>query len=651
VTRLTPVLVVALLALGHVAEARQAVAPGEVLAEIRVHGNYATPDAEVLRLAGLTIGQPIDDAAVDAATRRLKESGQFDDVEIRKRYRSLEPGGDVALVIVVREHPLPDKTAPGPAPLRPLRRLFASGMVMPILSYTDGYGLTYGGRVSFVDALGRGSRISVPASWGGTRRVAVEFDRPVSSGPFDRITGGVGVSGRTNPFYELDEDRRDAWVDASRQLSTYVRAVAHVGFGHVHFGEIAENVVSYGADLTFDTRRDPVFPRNAVFASAGWQRLQPSQSASVNRFRADARAYRGFVGQSVLSLRVQYDGADGTQPAYARNLLGGAGSLRGYRAGSFAGDNRLAASAELRIPISSPMGITRAGVSLFTDTGTVWDAGERLSDSRFRIGGGAGVFLLASLFQMSLDVGVARAGEPGFTSRPGCNSKPAFRHQPALSHRWHLPTRDHGEPRAQPVALGAVRLAARLAGLVVELHGLAIETRRGHHIACHGLSGEVDVARGHAALDVFDVAGLRVERQRLWHILGHAVALFVGDGQLVTAGAPAATARLLVERQRPRLVFAHGGDQAQVQASGRTAAVARVAEQLFGPRQTALGVVHPLDDLTESVADVRHAPVARTLVSPRRPAEVARHAPARGIHVAHLRADGDVARHAPGIEP
>ena len=413
--RLFPTLVVALLALGRAAAAQQVAveqraASAEVLAEVRVHGNYATPDAEVLRLAGLTIGQPIDAAAIDAATRRLKESGRFEEVEIRKRYRSLEPGGDVALVIVVREHPLADTAGQGPAVARPFRRLWASGMVMPILSYADGYGLTYGGRVSFVDALGRGSRISVPASWGATRRAAVEFDRPLARGPFDRIFGGVAVSGRTNPFYDLDEDRRDAWVEVSRRLTGALRAGGRAGFGHVRFGDLAENVVSYGADLTFDTRRDPVFPRNAVFASTGWERLRPMTSASVDRFKADLRAYRGLIGQSVLSLRLQYAGADGPQPLYARYLLGGASSLRGYRVGSFSGDNLLGASAELRIPLSSPMGISRLGVSVFADTGTVWNAGERLSDARFRTGGGAGVFLLASLFQASLDVGFRQGG-------------------------------------------------------------------------------------------------------------------------------------------------------------------------------------------------------------------------------------------------
>jgi outer membrane protein assembly factor BamA len=283
-------------------------------------------------------------------------------------------------------------------------------MFMPIVGYHDGYGFTYGARVSFLDRLGRGSRVSLPLTWGGTRRAAVEIERTLSKGPFDRIFGGVAVWERTNPFYETDEDRKEAWVEVSGKVAGPLRAAGHAGYGTVRFGTIDEHAVTYGADLSIDTRMDPVFPRNAVFASVGWERLDPTRSAAVNRFRAEARGYRGLIGQSVLSVRVQYAGADGAQPLYARNLLGGAGTLRGYRPGSFTGDNLLGASAEIRIPLTSPMGISRAGVSIFADAGTVWNHGEKLSDSRFRAGGGAGVFVLASLFQMSLDVGFREGG-------------------------------------------------------------------------------------------------------------------------------------------------------------------------------------------------------------------------------------------------
>jgi len=46
------------------------------------------------------------------------------------------------------------------------------------------------------------------------------------------------------------------------------------------------------------------------------------------------------------------------------------------------------------------------GVTLFTDAGSTWDHGQRLADASFKAGAGAGFFLLASLFQLNVDVGV-----------------------------------------------------------------------------------------------------------------------------------------------------------------------------------------------------------------------------------------------------
>ena len=55
-----------------------------------------------------------------------------------------------------------------------MKKLAAAQMWLPILHHEDGYGLTYGARVSFVDVLGDRSRVSVPMTWGGERRVALE---------------------------------------------------------------------------------------------------------------------------------------------------------------------------------------------------------------------------------------------------------------------------------------------------------------------------------------------------------------------------------------------------------------------------------------------------------------------------------------------
>jgi outer membrane protein assembly factor BamA len=55
--------------------------------------------------------------------------------------------------------------------------------------------------------------------------------------------------------------------------------------------------------------------------------------------------------------------------------------------------------------LSSVMTIAKVGMTLFADVGTTWNDGERVADARFKTGEGAGFFLLASLFQLNLDVG------------------------------------------------------------------------------------------------------------------------------------------------------------------------------------------------------------------------------------------------------
>jgi hypothetical protein len=394
-------------AAGLEAPAAQAEPPAEVLAEVRVHGNHTTPDAEVLRLAGLVIGQRLDAGVLREVESRLRKSRRFEAVEIRKRYRSLSETREVALILIVREHPVPDRP---PSPLGPFRKIVDSGLVLPILTYTDGYGLTYGARASFVDILGHGGRISVPFTWGATKRAAVELDKAFPGGVVDRVQGGASISSRKNPYYGVDDHRTEVWARAGRELAKGLRARVHVGLTDGTFGGQNDRFGSYGADLLLDTRLDPAFPRNAVFATLGWDGLAPRNARHVNLLRTDFRGYVGLVRQSVLCVRAQYARADGQLPPYERLLLGGADTLRGYRAGSFAGDNLAAASVELRVPLGSPLRMSRAGLEIFADTGTAYDRGTHLVDARFRYGAGGGVFLASSLFHVTADLAFRQGG-------------------------------------------------------------------------------------------------------------------------------------------------------------------------------------------------------------------------------------------------
>ena len=116
----------------------------ETLGEVRVHGNHTTPDAEVLALAGLTVGSPVTDETIRQATQKLRTSGRFADVEVRKRYRSIDNPSDILVIVVVDEHAAVSDTDLTPGPLKRMRSL---GMWLPILDYADGYGFTYGARI------------------------------------------------------------------------------------------------------------------------------------------------------------------------------------------------------------------------------------------------------------------------------------------------------------------------------------------------------------------------------------------------------------------------------------------------------------------------------------------------------------------------
>ncbi len=91
----------------------------------------------------------------------------------------------------------------------PMKKFWSSGMFLPILHSEDGYGFTYGARISFVDRLGPRSRITVPLTWGGERQARVQLERAFKSGPIERDRRRVSASGRReNPHYEIGDRAR-----------------------------------------------------------------------------------------------------------------------------------------------------------------------------------------------------------------------------------------------------------------------------------------------------------------------------------------------------------------------------------------------------------------------------------------------------------
>lgn len=406
--RRLPALVLLLLAAA--APAAFAQAPAEVIADVRVHGNHVTTSEEILAIGGVTIGAPFTGTTLQEVGQRLRTSGKFDDVQVLKRYASIADPSRIALVIIVNEGPVRiEFETEGDEEVAKVvrRRGFRNLMYLPILDGEDGYGLTYGLTTSLANVAGERSRLSVPLSWGGTRRAAVELEKNFAGGPLTRLEIGAAIQRRRNPAFDLDDSRRKVWARAERALGP-VRLGATAGWDRVRFDDIEEDLTTVGGDVALDTRLDPGYPRNAVFLLASIERVRFEAGHVLTRTRLDGRGYLGLIGQTVLAVRATREGATSPQPRYLQPLLGGWSSLRGFEAGRFHGDIVVTGSAELFVPLTSPLKVGRLGVSGFVDHGVAYDHGLTFSDQARHTGIGGSLWFTATGFKLSLSVAHGR---------------------------------------------------------------------------------------------------------------------------------------------------------------------------------------------------------------------------------------------------
>jgi outer membrane protein assembly factor BamA len=280
-------------------------------------------------------------------------------------------------------------------------------MFLPLLDREDGYGFTYGARLAVAEPLGAQSRVAFPLTWGGTKQAGAELDKSFARGPLHRIVAGGAVSRRTNPFYEEDDDRARVWVRGERAIARALRVGATAGFQRVSFFEARDTFAHAGADAVLDTRLDPFLPRHAVYARAAWDHFHVEPGGAA-RTELDARGYIGLIGQNILAVRALRTDSSGPLPAYLQPLLGGMANLRGFKAGYAAGDTLVAASAELMMPLTSPLNVGKVGVSVFADRGTVYDKGQRFADQTMREGYGGSVWFTAAFLRLTLAVAHGR---------------------------------------------------------------------------------------------------------------------------------------------------------------------------------------------------------------------------------------------------
>jgi outer membrane protein assembly factor BamA len=380
----------------------------DIVADIRVHGNAATSDDEVIRLAGIRVGMTVEADTPGRIEAALAASGRFEHVQVLKRFASIADPTQILLVIVVDEGPV--KVEGSGASARIVRARGPHFLFLPVLGYEDGFGFSYGASFALPDPAGHHSQLAFPLTWGGDKRIAAQLEKGLDSGPLTRVQAAVSISRRTNPFFGSDDDRVHLSVRGEREIVSAVKVGATAGWDRVAFLGQRDQFFDGGVDVVVDTRLDPMLARNAVYARAAWDRLTFSSSGATNRTELEGRAYVGLVGQTILVVRAVRDGADRPLPPYLQPLLGGMQNLRGFAAGHAVGDTLVAGSTELRVPLTSPLSLGKVGVSAFVDAGTVYKAGERFRDQTLERGVGGGVWFSAAVLRLNLDVAHGAGG-------------------------------------------------------------------------------------------------------------------------------------------------------------------------------------------------------------------------------------------------
>ncbi len=378
--------------------------PVERVVGVRVQGNTLTPDADIVRMADVPADTAMTPALLEEVAARVKRGGRFERVDVLKRYASIADASQVLLVIVVDEGAIVVRPMRDGEAARAVRRRGPPLMFLPLLGSDEGYGFTYGALVSMPNVAGPNTRISFPLTWGGERRAGVEFEKRASGTRFARVRMGGTLLQRENRALGATDTRQQTWLRGEREMARALRLGVWAGLDHVSFGSADSVVVRTGADAAFDTRVDPMLSRNAVYVRAAVERLGVREGAAPVRTLLDASGYLGAIGPSTLVVRIYRDGANRPVPGYLKVLRGRASTLRGFRAGTDAGDTTAAGSLELRVPVTSPLSVGKLGVRAFIDAATVYDAGARLRRQHFERGIGGGVWFTATIIRLALDV-------------------------------------------------------------------------------------------------------------------------------------------------------------------------------------------------------------------------------------------------------
>lgn len=177
----------------------------------------------------------------------------------------------------------------------------------------------------------------------------------------------------------------------------------------------SNNLHSLTLKVSRDTTNQPFNPTTGAIDTLELEYAGRALGGDVNftKYNLDLRRfYPGFKNNQAWALRLKTGIGDGNLPELEKYRIGGAETLRGYKSGTFSGNDMLLLNLEYRFPIADKF----TGV-LFADSGNTWNSLDEVNLGEMHYSLGAGVRMNTPIGQVRLDYGFDEegAGMPHFS--------------------------------------------------------------------------------------------------------------------------------------------------------------------------------------------------------------------------------------------
>ncbi|MFP4662462.1 MAG: outer membrane protein assembly factor [Halanaerobiales bacterium] len=373
--------------------------------DIIIKGNNKTKDDVILRELIFSEGDILNKEVLQKSLQKVFNLGLFNDIK-----PDLEPVEDkdntVNIIVEVEE----GKTA----------------NFLATTSWSSKDGWIGSIDLSENNLLGNGQTLAFNWKFGGVTNYSLSFHEPwlldteTSFGIsiYDKHTSGTdsedgdylkhrygGYISLGRPLYEdwkgkvrlRIEDSTIEWVDDKESDDPVV--------SDTQGSDLRSLAFQFSRDTT-DHPFNPTEGRRDIF-SIEYAGQMLGGGSNFTKYDLDLRRYyQGFREDHTFAVNLNAGTATGDMPALEKYRIGGSGSLRGYKNGTFAGRDMLLLKLEYRIAVTDDF----TGV-IFTDAGNVWDEDDDIDLGDLHSSYGAGIRMNTFIGQIRLDYAFNEDGE------------------------------------------------------------------------------------------------------------------------------------------------------------------------------------------------------------------------------------------------